>query len=275
MSDELAIPLSIIFTKSYQLSALPSSWLTSLVCPLYNGSGPRTSADNYRPVSLTSLACKTMETIIKDYMLEHLMSQSLITSYQHGFLPKQSTISALVSTYFNWISSYAESKHTHCIYFDLSKAFDSVCHRNLIHKLSYYSLHPLCLNWIKAFLCGRTQRIKIKSTTSLPTVCISSVPQGSVLSSILFLLYMNDLPQVKKNSKICLFADDVKLYTSVNSLQDKQNLQNDINALADWCRSWNLKLNLKKCSTLNIGPLTHNWINCSYFVNNDMIPTNP
>ena len=86
---------------------------------------------------------------------------------------------------------------------------------------------------------------------------------------------MNDLPQVIKNSMICLFADDVKLYTSINSLQDKQNLQNDINALADWCRSWKLKLNLKKCFALNIGPLTHNWINCSYFVNNDMIPTNP
>ena len=219
MSDELAIPLSITFTKSYQLSALPSSWLTSLVYPIYKSSGPRASADNYRPVSQTSLVCKTMETIINDCMLERLMSQSLIIPYQYGFLPKQSTTSALVLTYLNWISSYAESnKHSYCIYFDLSKAFDSVCHRKLIHKISYYSLHPLCLNWIKAFLSGRTQRMKIKSTTSLPTVCISGVPQGSVLSSILFLLYMNDLPQVIKNSKICLFADHVKLYTSVNSL---------------------------------------------------------
>ena len=83
------------------------------------------------------------------------------------------------------------------------------------------------------------------------------------------------ISQVIKNSKICLFADDVKLYISVNSLQGKPNLQNDINALADWCRGWNLKLNLNKCSALNIGPLTYNWINCSYFVNNDTIPTNP
>ena len=274
LSNELAISLSIIFTNSYQLSALPSSWLTSLVCPIYKGSGPRTSADSYRPVSLTSLVCKTKKTIIKDCMLKHLISQSLITPYQHGFLPKRLAISALVSTYFNWISSYAESKHTHCIYFDLSKAFDSVYHRKLIHKLSYHSLHPLCLNWIKAFLSSRTQRIKIKSTTFLPCI-IRGVPQGSVLSSTLFVLYMSDLPQEIKNSKIYLFADDVKLYTSFNSLQDKQNLQNNINALAAWCRSWNLKLNLKKFSALKIGPLTLNWINCSYFVNNDMIPTNP
>ena len=191
LSDELAIPLSIIFTKSYQLSASPSSWLTSLICPIYKGSGSCTFADNYRPVSLTSLACKTMETTIKDYMLEHLMSQSLITLYQHGFLPKRSTIFALVSTYFNCISSCTESKHTHCIYFDLSKVFDLVYHRKLIHKLSYYSLHPLCFNWIKAFLSGRTQRLKIKPTTSFPTACISCGPQGSVLSSILFFLYMN------------------------------------------------------------------------------------
>ena len=130
------------------------------------------------------------------------MSQSLITPYQCGFLPKRSNISALISTYLNWISSYAEfNKHTYCIYFDFSKAFDSVCHRKLIHKLSYYSLHPLCLNWIKAFLSGRTQRMKIKSTTSLPTVCISGVPQGSVLSSILFLLYMNDLSSSNKKIK--------------------------------------------------------------------------
>ena len=85
LSDELAIPLSIIFTKSYQLSALPSSWLTSLVCYIYKGSGPLMSTDNYRPISLTSLVCKTMETIIKDCMLEHLMSQSLIIPYQHDF----------------------------------------------------------------------------------------------------------------------------------------------------------------------------------------------
>jgi hypothetical protein len=271
---ELASPLSIIFTRSYEQSVLPHDWLTSFVCPIYKGTGPRFSAENYRPVSLTSLACKTMETIIKDSILRHLMSQSLLTPYQHGFLPGRSTLSALISTSFDWISSFASSKHTHCIFFDLSKAFDTVCHRKLIHKLSHYSLHPLCLNWIQTFLSNRTQKVKIKSSFSQSVDCLSGVPQGSVLSSILFILYMNDLPTVIKNSNICMFADDVKLYTTVNSIQDKLNLQADINSLSDWCTTWNLKLNLKKCSAINIGPQTSNQLACSYTLNGSSIPTN-
>ena len=132
--DELAIPFSPIFTKFHQLSALPLNWLTSLVCQICKGSDHHTSSDIYRQISPTSLVCKTMEIKIKDCMLEHLMSQSLLSPYQHGFLLEQYTISALASTYFNWIICYAEFKHTHCIYVDLSKAFDSVCHRKLIPK---------------------------------------------------------------------------------------------------------------------------------------------
>ena len=117
----------------------------------------------------------------------------------------------------------------HIVFFDLSKAFDSICHRKLLYKLSLYSLHPVCLAWIKAFLSDRSQRVKIKSCLSNPITCSSGTLQGSVLSSILFTIYINDLPSVIHHSNICLFADDVKLYNSIATQADIENLQSDIN----------------------------------------------
>ena len=232
LADELATPLSIIFNKSYNTATLPSDWLISHVHPIYKGSGSRFSPDNYRPVSLTSVVCKLMESIIKDAILQHMLTQHLFTPYQHGFLPKRSTLSALLSTHFDWINSIKSHTHTHCVFFDLSKAFDSICHRKLLYKLSLYSLHPVCLAWIKAFLSDRLQRVKIKSCLSNPITCSSGTPQGSVLSSTLFTIYINDLPFVIHHSNICLFADDVKLYKSIATQADIENIQSDINCLS-------------------------------------------
>ena len=143
-ADELAYPLSIIFTKSLSTSGLPNDWLQSFLCPIYKGSGSRFTPDNYRPISLTSYICKMLESIPKNNILQHnMLSQSLFTPFQHGFLPKRSNLSALISAHYDWICSLSSFKNTHCIVVDLSKAFDSISHRKLMYKFSLYSKHPI------------------------------------------------------------------------------------------------------------------------------------
>ena len=140
-----------------------------------------------------------MEIIIKDSLLSHLTSESLISPFQHGFLPGRSTLSALLSTTFDWLIFFRTGSHTHCVFFDLSKTFDSISHRKLLWKLSSYSIHPQCIEWIKDFLSNRTQTVKIQSVQSHPVKCTSGTPQGLVRSTILFLIYMNDLSSVIKH----------------------------------------------------------------------------
>jgi len=140
-------------------------------------------------------------------------------------------------------------------------------------KLSLCSVHPLCLDWIKQFLANRIQRVKVNSTLSNPVNCTSGTPQGSVISSILFIIYMNDLPSVINHANICLYADDVKLYLPITSPLDSTNLQSDINNLASWCKTWSLRLNLKKCAALDIGPPIFNPFPCNYTLDDLQIAT--
>ena len=177
IADELAYPLSIIFTKSLSTSGLLNDCLHSFLCPIYKGSDFRFTSE--RPISLTSNTCKILESVIKNNIFQHnMLSQYLFTPFQHGFLPKRSTLSALISTHYDWICSLSSSKNTHCIFVDLSKAFESISHRKLMYKLSLYTLNTQYLVWIKAFLHNRTQKDRINSPLYQPTDCFSGTLKG-------------------------------------------------------------------------------------------------
>ena len=181
LAVELSVPLSIIFTKSYNTSTLPIAWKTAHVSPIFKGSGSHFMPENYRSVALTAVVCKIMKSIIKDSILLYLSAANLLCPHQRGFLPKRSTLSALRTTTFDWLDSFRTYRHTNCVFFDLSKTFDSISHRKLLWKLSYYSIHSACLAWLKDFLTNRSQAVKIKAALSSPINCIRGTPQGSVV----------------------------------------------------------------------------------------------
>jgi hypothetical protein len=135
------------------------------------------------------------------------------------------------------------------LYLDFQKAFDSVPHERLLLKIEKYGITGNIATWIRSFLTGRTQRVRVGKDYSTKKEVISGIPQGSILGPLLFTLYINDLPEsVQSSCKI--FADDTKLY---GSPKNSCIMQNDITELKEWTETWQLYFNITKCKVLHIG----------------------
>ncbi|KAL8610129.1 hypothetical protein ACOMHN_024595 [Nucella lapillus] len=134
---------------------------------------------------------------------------------------------------------------------DFSKAFDKVPHQRLLRKLHHYGVRNNTLGWIQSFLSGRIQQVVLEGEHSSPSPVLSGVPQGTVLGPLLFLTYINDLPDVVKDSNTRLFADDALLYRNVCSAKEQSLLQAD---LAEWENTWQMSFNAGKCNTLHVSP---------------------
>ena len=142
-------------------------------------------------------------------------------------------------------------KQTDLMIMDFAKAFDKVPHRRLLHKLEFYGIRRSTHKWVNSWLSGRTQHVVIDGKASDPVPVLSSVPQGSVLDLVLFLIFINDLSDNIRYS-VYLFADDCVLYRNIHSLQDCLILQEDITSLGQWEADWQIKLSLNKFfSTIN------------------------
>ena len=135
----------------------------------------------------------------------------------------------------DWALSLDERLSTDVVYFDFSKAFDSIPHTRLLLKLQAYGINGQLLSWFKSFLTGRRQCVKINGVLSSWVQVSSGVPQGSILGPLLFSLYVNELPSLV-SSQLLMFADDIKLYRTIRSSEDCLVLQNDINILLDWSK---------------------------------------
>jgi len=137
------------------------------------------------------------------------------------------------------------------ILLDLSKAFDTVPYNRLIHKLGAYGITGDISQWIASFLSNRCQQVSVNGQLSQSTEVISGVPQGSVLGPLLFLCYINDMPENIK-STIRLYADDALLYREIYSPEDSRILQEDLDRLQEWAKCWLMKFNPVKCEYLRV-----------------------
>lgn len=250
----LAEPLSIVFSNSFDHGVLPSHWLKANVIPIYKNKGSDNLPSNYRPISLTCTACKVMEQIIYDAIYEHVKCK--ISKSQHGFLSGKSTVTQLLETLNDWTSALDQGKVVDVVYIDVAKAFDTVSHPKLLHKLHTYGISGKLLGWLKAFLSNRSQNVVVDSVQSHPGDVISGIPQGSVLGPLMFLIFINDIPHVFRSSNVKLFADDCKIYMAysrTHGTQSKIEFQADINRLCAWTASNQLKIAFEKCSVIHLG----------------------
>ena len=253
LAHSLSLPLSLLFSKLFVLSALPDIWKTAVITPIYK-KGPPSDASNYRPISLTCVMCKLMESVIKDAMLAYLLEHGLINKQQHGFISKRSTCSQLLECINDWSVSLSHKQSIDIAYIDFSRAFDSVVHSKLYLKLNSLGISGNLLNWIQDFLTNRLQAVRVANSNSNFRPVLSGVPQGSVLGPILFLIYINDIVDIfGSDLTVKLYADDVKLYTSICDIAGITELQNGLNQLSDWADEWQLSIAFNKCSVLHVG----------------------
>ena len=249
-ASEIAPALAAIFKQSLDSGTLPDDWLTANIAPVFK-KGNRHEAVNYRPVSLTCVCCKLLEHIVCRHILCHLEEFSILSALQHGFRKGLSCVTQLLLTLHDITSIHDRKLQVDMAILDFSKAFDTVPHQRLLSKLDHYGIRDNTLNWINSFLTQRTQRVTIEGTTSESVHVKSGVPQGTVLGPLLFLCFINDLPD-QVRSQVRLFADDCLLYRPIKNDSDQLALQQDLDNLQEWANKWGMVFNPKKCYILRI-----------------------
>ena len=192
-----------------------------------------------------------------------MMTNNLFCDEQHG----RFCVTQLLCVMEMWTNSLNSREEIDCIYSDFQKAFDTVPHARLISKLKAYGMEGFLIRWITNFMSNRIQRVVVNNEMSTWSTISSGIPQGSVLGPTFFGVFINDIPD-SINSTVNVFADDTKLFRSVTSDEEHVVLQNDLDMLADWSETWQLKFNASKCKVLHIGQHDTNY---EYYLGNSKL----
>ena len=253
LADELSEPLAAFFNETIRQGKLPSDWKLAFISSIYK-KGSRNHAENYRPISLTSIICKVMESFIRDAILEHMVQNNLLSNKQFGFIAGRSTVTQLLVYFDKCAEMVAKGKVVDSIYLDFQKAFDTVPHRRLMKKLKAYGISGSVYEWIDEYLSGRSQVVVVNGEKSNEAPVISGIPQGTFLGPLLFVVYINDLlDNISSNG--LMYADDTKIFREISSRADAEALQLDIQKLEEWTEKWLLRFHPDKCHVLSLGKI--------------------
>ena len=242
----LSEPLSKLFNDSIKDGVFPTKFKLAKIIPIHK-SGCKTKVSNYRPISILSVFSKIFEIIMKNFLMSYLSKQKILNDRQFGFRPGLSTFDAInlfTSDLYNALDNH---KSIISIYIDFSKAFDTVDPDILVDKLQHYGIRGCVRDWFKSYLTGRSQFTFYKNSRSVIKPIHLSVPQGSILGPILFLLYINDMCNATTALNTIQFADDSTLYMIGDNPTDLINRANqELPAFAKWCLANRLTINITK-----------------------------
>ena len=268
-SESLLFVIHALFKQIFDSESIPDIWKTSIIVPVYK-KGDKTYPFNYRPISLTCTLCRILERVIAQNLVDFLNHLSFFSNEQYGFLKFRSTTTQLLCCVNDWYEALTAKFNVDVIYLDFAKAFDSVPHDLLLYKIAQIGITGKLFSFLKNFLSNRTFKVKLGESYSDSFPIKSGVPQGSVLGPLLFLIYINDLPQnLPSNVTIKLYADDVKIYVHHKNDNFCDTLQHTLEAIEKWSAQWKIKLAPLKSMALYLGKSN---LKRQYFLNNMPIP---
>ena len=234
----------LLFKNSSQLSCYPDIWKRSNIILAHKKSDKKL-VNNYRRISLLPICGKIFEKIIFNKIYNFLLEDSLLNSNQSGFCPGDSCINQLFAVTHEILEAFDcnPSLEVRLVFLDISKTFDKVWHEGLLYKIKSMGVSGELYNLLESYLSGRLQRVVLNGQTSLWRPVSAGVPQGSILGPLLFLVYINDLPnELKSNVKI--FADDTSVFTIVKDKNENANtLNNDLMLISKWAYNWKILFN--------------------------------
>ena len=225
--NSILFPLKLIFKSMINEGVFPEDWKKSKVVPIHKKES-KNVIKIYRPISLLPIFSKVFEGLVFNALFNFFLQIKLFTPCQSGFIPDDSCVSQLQ------LITHEIYKNFDChpptdmrgTFLDISKAFDKVWHEGLIYKLKTYGIDGKLLKLLENYLTDRQQRVVLNGQTSSWQNIYAGVPQGSVLGPLLFLIYINDLPDGL--ASMCkIFVDDTSLFSKVN---DKSNSNSQLNS---------------------------------------------
>ena len=270
--ENLLTDLLHLFNFSWCSGLVPDAWKLGVISPILKPDRDPKLVESYRPICMLSTIGKLMEHIINKRIEHYLETNSKLKPSQYGFRHGKSTTDALLVLK-NEIVHSLEKRHT-CIvvHLDIAGAFDCVWHVGLLYKLLKLGVDWQTVNWIKNYLTNRRMVVRLGSTSSASKQVSCGVPQGAVLSPILFNIMLHDLPDDEFVKNI-IYADDVTLTVSgCDIASTAQKMQRYLNLLSQWFHKWHFTLNPSKCSS-QIFTRTRRVPHISLLLNQVPIPT--
>ena len=254
---ELSYILAELFNKCLKESCFPDCWKVSLVVPVFKNVGERSTAKNYRPVSLLSVVSKVFEKLVNNRIVDHLEKCGLFSDFQYGFRSSRSTADLLTVVSDRIARAFNRSGATRAVALDISKAFDRVWHAGLLHKLKSYGISGQIFGLISSFLSNRWLRVVLDGKSSQEYPINVGVLQGSILGPAIFLVYINGLSD-DVLCDIAIYAND----TTLNSMCDQASglwqqlelasvLDSDLEDTVDGDKKWLVDFNAGKAQLVS------------------------
>ena len=232
--------------KTWKSGQLPKSWKTAQVTPILKKDKPAGNPKSYRPISLTSCLGKVAERMVNTRLYHWLETHQLLNNMQAGFRRGCRTEDQLFRFIQNTLDGFQAEKTTTAVFIDLQQAYDRVWRKGLLIKMSNMGVHGKMFKWIHSFLSNRTIQTIVDNTTSSKKTLEEGLPQGSALSCTLFLVFINDLPDLLNISK-ALFADDLVIWTTEKyPILARAKLRKALSIIGTYCNFWKLKVNSQK-----------------------------
>ena len=250
-----SIPLSIIIiNNSLAMGLVPDMAKLAKIIPIYKAKDKK-NISNYRPISLLPFISKILEKVVHKNLYTFLEKNKVLYPSQYGFQKNRSTVNAITELVCHITNSMENKQNTLSVFLDLSKAFDTINHKILLHKLEFYRVRGLALNWFRSYLTDRKQYVLYTNVKSQTIEITCDVPQGSVLGPLLFLIYVNDIANCLTHSKVISFADDTTVFSSSKCIDDLyKNVNSDLDDLSNWFKANTLALNVNKSNSMLFQP---------------------